>query len=499
MKSIAARLALWYALAATVTLAGLSMVGYFALHSHLIHGIDVLNATEFQQVRVRLGPDFHRLTAEQVAERMRGIMDDSSVLFFVEMRTASGAVLFVSKKLRGQSIADPLPGDTASITVANVGELRVSRFSLPPITVIIATSLTPVGDLMLGYAQISVALVTLMLLVSIAIGFGLSHIALRPIFVIEETANRIRSDNLSERIPLGNIDTELANLGMLLNQMFDRLESSFKQIRRFTAEASHELKTPLSLIRLQTERMLMEGGLSPTQEEAVQVQLEEVTRLNQIIEELLLISRAEADAISLERITQAPEDFLRGFAVDARALAEHRGVHFLLSHQGAGTASFDPKWIRQVLLNLLTNALNVSRAERTITLESELARGLWRVSVIDQGPGVPAGAHDRIFERFVRLGPANQDATGSGLGLAICRSIVELHKGRIWAEPGDAGESGLGMGLRVSFELSTLEASAETPAVAEPSMPHRTAWDPRNLWANLRGANLRGQQQWHSD
>jgi two-component system heavy metal sensor histidine kinase CusS len=133
-----------------------------------------------------------------------------------------------------------------------------------------------------------------MVAVSVAIGFGLSRLALRPVRLIRETARRIGSDNLSERIAVANVRDEISDLAQLLNLMFDRLEKSFQQIRRFTAEASHELKTPLSLIRLQAEKLLVQGRLDADDEESVHMQLEEVSRLSQIIEELLFLSRAEA-------------------------------------------------------------------------------------------------------------------------------------------------------------------------------------------------------------
>lgn len=480
MKSIATRLAVWYALAATITLACLSVVGFFALQKNLIHGLDLLNETEFNQIQAHLGLDYRNLQPDAIDGRIRETTDYASVLFYIDVHDVNSEVLFNSSNLRGQAIPD-LPGEHVfNASVPGIGELRAGEFVLGPFDVMIATPLKQVRDLMRVYVQISVALVSLMLLMSIAIGFGLSHIALRPVYIIEETANRIRSDNLSERIPLASIDSELANLGHLLNQMFDRLESSFNQIRRFTGEASHELKTPLSLMRLQAERLIMEGGLSASHEEAVHVQLEEVTRLNKIIEELLLISRAEAGAITLDRQPQQPELFLQSFSQDARVLAEHRGVHYRSSHEGHTPVSFDAKWLRQVLLNLLTNALNASPAGAAITLCSVCKSQTWRVSVEDAGMGVPAGAHARIFERFVRLDPVNAD--GSGLGLAICRSIVELHRGRIWAEAGEEGR-----GLRVIFELSTLDSVNEAPALSHESTLPRRSWDPRVIWANLRG------------
>jgi len=306
-----------------------------------------------------------------------------------------------------------------------------------------------------------------MLAISAAAGVGLSRLAMRPVRLIQETANHISSDNLSERIPVSDVRDEISNLALLLNRMFDRLESSFNQIRRFTAEASHELKTPLSMVRLQAEKLLVEGGLSEAQEESVQVQLEEIARLNQIIEEMLFLSRAEARAITLAVRRQDPRPFLQSFAQDARVLVEDSGVRFEEAISGTGEVEFDPRWIRQVLLNLISNALKVSPADGLIRLSSELRGGLWRVSIEDQGPGVPLAQREHIFERFVRLEGARdgQEEKGSGLGLAISRSIVGLHGGKIRAT-----DASWGRGLRVDFEIPVV-AGGSPPRLGADVMP----------------------------
>jgi two-component system heavy metal sensor histidine kinase CusS len=326
--------------------------------------------------------------------------------------------------------------------------LRASEFLLPPFDVMVATPLAPVYDLMQGYERVCIALTLLMLLLSTAIGFGLSQIVLRPVRAIRDTANRIRSDNLKERIPVAVVKDEISQLAKLLNQMFDRLEVSFDQIRRFTADASHELKTPLSLVRLHAERLLMTSDLSPPQRESIHVQLEELARVNQIIDELLFLSRADAQAIPVDLRSQTPAEFLQTFAQDASALAEHHGRRFAYTHEGDGTVAFEEKRMRQVLLNLLANALNVSPPGGAITLKSVLAGGFWQVSVEDEGPGLSAEQRNKIFERFVRFGPQAASDKGSGLGLAICRSIVQLHKGRIFAAQPETGR-----GLRMVIEI----------------------------------------------
>jgi len=315
--------------------------------------------------------------------------------------------------------------------------------------VTIATPLNGVRAAMRDYSEICVWLLTVMVAISFAIGMGLSRLALRPVRLIRETANHISSDNLSERIPVPNVRDEISDLARLLNQMFDRLESAFDQIRRFTAEASHELKTPLSLIRLQAEKLLVHGNLDAANEESVHVQLEEIARLSQIIEELLFLSRAEARDIHLHLVKHDPEALLTVFSQDARVLSEHRGLQFVHSHQGDGTVLVEPRWLRRVLLNLLTNALNASPQHGTVTLRSVMDGGIWRVSLDDQGAGVEPEFRERIFERFFRLDPAvDVKETGSGLGLAICRSIIALHGGRIWADAAPDSP-----GLRVIFTL----------------------------------------------
>src|SRR5207302_594741 len=147
--------------------------------------------------------------------------------------------------------------------------------------------------------------------------------------------------------------------------------------------ASHELKTPLSLIRLHAEKMLGDGDLPSAHAEAVLVLIEVLARLNQIIDEMLLLSRAEAKAIPFDMKPHDPARFLETFAQDAQALAEHNGRSFVYQHTGRGRVAFEERCMRQVLLNVLTNALNASPAGGAVTLASSIQGGVWRVSLED--------------------------------------------------------------------------------------------------------------------
>ena len=453
MRSIGARLALWYSVAAAATLVGAFVAGYYLLQVHLVHGLDLLNRAQFTEIRAHLGSDYQSLDGPAIDARIRQTTEYASVLFYITVDDRAGPVrpVFYSSNLHGQPIPD-VPGEREyDATVPGIGELRASEFILGPFDVTVATPLSSVRETMRSYSRIGIWLLAGSIAMSVAIGFGLSRLAMRPVRLIRDTASRIGSDNLSERIPVASVRDEISDLARLLNLMFDRLERSFQQIRRFTAEASHELKTPLSLVRLQAEKLLVHGKLDPGNEESVHVLLEETSRLSQIIEELLFLSRAEGSDIRLSLEPHEPAALLAGISQDARVLAEHYGMHFECTHAGSGSVLVEPRWLRRVLLNLLSNALKVSPRGGRVTLNSELDGTRWRVSLDDQGPGVAPEFRERIFERFSRVTrPGADDDAGSGLGLAICRSIISLHGGSIWAEP-----SPVEGGLRVVFTLPT--------------------------------------------
>lgn len=471
MKSVGVRIAFWYALASLVTLGAFFSIGRFLVEQHIVHSLDVGIAAESEQVKRRLGPDYRELTPAQIRGRLQPF---ASLRFAIEVYDPAGRAVYHSRNLgeaaipevpmeasllagwlnrvfrsaRSGETAGPLANRSYNARIGELGEMRVGEFDLGTLTLRVAVGKEQVRGLIAAYQEVFYILLALMVVVSSAIGYGLSRMLLRPLRLIQATAAHIGSDNLSERIPISSVDDELSNLARLLNQMFERLESSFNQVHRFAAEASHELKTPLSLMRLQTEKMLLEGGLSQSQEESLQIVMEEINRLNRFIEELLFLCRAEADAVTLDKRPQDPGVFLDGFFQDAQVLADSRGVKLAASRHGAGLVAFDPRWLRQVVLNLLSNALNYTPAGRTVVIRSEFTADAWRVAVQDEGPGVPPDQRERIFDRFVRLEHPGQHDKGTGLGLAICRSIVTLHHGRIWAEEGAAGT-----GLRVVMEL----------------------------------------------
>lgn len=455
-RSLTFRLSWQFAVLLTLSTVIVLAAGGWMLDRQAVRGIELMHEIEGEEISELLGVDAS-LTPEEIGRRIREDADSDAALYFIQVHNEAGVVLFRSANLGGAMLPDLSQREPHWTTqLPKVGEVRVSEFYSGPWHVQVASPLEPVNRLLRDYAQVSALLIMGVVLAGMALGYGFSRVTLRPVRMIEETARRIGADNLRERIPVPAARDELAGLSTLLNQMFDRLEASFEQVRRFTADASHELKTPLALIRLNADRLRARVAHDPEASAGLADLLEEIGRMNRIIESLLFIAKAESGTMRLEMKEQAVAEWLEPFAEDARVLAEDRGVRFELVRNDAGVMRVEPALMRQLLLNLVGNALNVSAAGGLVTLESvHTERGWWFI-VADEGPGLAEEKLGKIFERFVRFEPAAGAADGAtgvprgqGLGLAICRSIVELHGGTIRAENRTDGRSG----LRVVVEL----------------------------------------------
>ena len=452
MKSIGARLTVGYALSATISFAILTLIGSQLLQARLTDGLDDLNAAEFRQLQAHIGPDYATVAPRLLEQRLANVNSYESVLFYISIENPrTGDRIFNSGNLGGRSIPDVKGKRRFDADAAGLGPLRVNEFLLPPYDVTVATSAKNEDTAVRAYMLTGVALVVAMLLVSIVIGLGMSQVVLRPIRAIRDTANRIRSDNLGERIPVSDIRDEISELAELLNRTFDRLEHTFIQMRRFSEEVSHELKTPLSLLRLHAEQILRDTDSAHA--DAAVEQIEEISRLNRFIDQMLFLSQAEADTIALDLKPIDPRPFIESFAADAAVLADDADLRFAFDTRGRGRVALDESRFRQVMFNIITNAIKASAAGSTIKLTSEFAKSVWRVTVDDDGPGVAQEERERMFDRFVRLSGPPSDARGAGLGLTISRSIVRLHGGRIFAE--------------ASQELAGLSMIVELPALSK--------------------------------
>lgn len=451
MRSFTLRLTLQFAGLVTATTAAVLTVGGFLLDREVERGLELLHDVEARELFELIGED-GSITAATIATRIKHDADSDAALFVIQVAKTSGEVVFRSDNL-GDTIL-PVHGNAKhhwTTTVPLFGRVHVTEVPHGPWRLQIGSPLEPSERLIDDYIRVSVFLLIGAALLGLVLGYGFSRATLGPLRAIETIARRIDAHQLSERIPLPKGRDELASLTRLLNQMFDRLQGSFEQVRRFTADASHELKTPLALIRLNAERLRAKAQHDPECAATVTDILDDISRLQQMIDRLLFLAQAEGGALTTAFRAIDTRALLAALDEDAQVLAEDRRARFEIRRNDPGTLRGDFDLLRQLLLNVVGNAVNVAPPGSTITLESHAAGSRWTITVVDEGPGMTAPQLERAFDRFVRFAPPageTEGPRGHGLGLAICKGIVELHGGTIRLE-----NRGDRSGLRVRIEL----------------------------------------------
>lgn len=448
MRTFTARLTIRFAILVTLTTVVVLFVGGHLLKHQIEHGLELLHDVEAAEIGKLLGNDT-RLSTEEVEQRIQHDADSDAALFLIQVVAPGDKIVFRSDNL-GDTIL-PINGEANqhwTTRLPFLGHAHLSSYRVGPWRIIVGSTLADGERIRAEYIRISLGLICGVALLSIGLGYAFSRQALRPLRAIEATARKISADNLGQRIPVNGCD-ELASLSRLLNETFDRLQASFEQVRQFSADASHELKTPLALVRLNAEKIRQRVDGQEELRGAVDDILEEIGSLNQIIDRLLFLARSEAGAVPLSRRPIDAAAWVASFAEDAQALAEDRGAKFQCGENAPGKLAVDPDLLRQLLLNLVANAVAVSPEGGAVTLESRPDGANWLLAVIDEGPGLPEDQLTRVFERFVRFNRNDTSPSrGHGLGLAICRAIAELHGGSIRAENRREAR-----GLRVSVTL----------------------------------------------
>lgn len=262
-------------------------------------------------------------------------------------------------------------------------------------------------------------------------GWWLSSRAVAPIKIMSDTVAGITADNLSQRVDLRNVDTELGDLATIINHMLERLETSFDQQVRFTADASHELRTPLSIILTQIDLSLGRPRSETEYRDSLGTCRRAAGRMKSLVDDLLMLARADAGKLELRREPIDLALIVEECAELLEPLAQQRKVRLV---HGSARASLvgDPDRLARLVMNLATNAIVYNRPGGEVHLRIENIEGDVVLKVLDNGVGIPEADLPLLFERFYRVDKArSRDIGGSGLGLAICRSIVEAHGGTI--------------------------------------------------------------------
>jgi heavy metal sensor kinase len=276
----------------------------------------------------------------------------------------------------------------------------------------------------------------------LALGLGggwlLASRAIRPVEDISAAASRISAGNLAERINVAETDSELGRLAGVLNSTFARLEAAFAQQKQFTADASHELRTPIAVILAEAQTTLARERDAAEYRETIEICLAAAQQMRRLTRSLLELARFDAGQEELAREPVALEELTRAAVELIRPLAEARGIRLGIDLEPAATVG-DADRLAQVITNLLSNAVHYNRDQGEIRVVTRRENGAARVSVTDTGPGIAAAEVPRLFERFYRGDPSRARADGrQGLGLAIAKAVVDAHGGslEVTSEPG---------------------------------------------------------------
>ena len=472
-NSVRFRITLWYAAALAVTLTIFSLLVYNSLEKSLDENLDQLLAVRAEGVadaletyleteRIEVG----RVSASaakglafyRIAPELVRLHTEDSRLATVDLRIldAAGIELESSKKeaeapdLPERTLRDALKGNAAYDTIKVAGEDRAENiyrsYATPAsgtggaVYIVQAYRSTYHTQFALrNLRNMMAALVPLIVLFTGAFGMFFARVALRPVANMARTIRQITARNLSLRLAPPRGRDEIRELADLFNAMLTRLEDSFLSERRFIQDVSHELKTPLTILKGELEVALKKARSAGEYAAILQSNLEETEKMSRIVGDLLTLARFDNREVKLERAPVNLPALLEISVQSLSGMAQKNGVTIRLS---AGADIPEPEGdqsqLGRLFLNLLDNAVKYSASGGEVRAEVFSAAGRPAVKVSDNGAGIAAADLPHIFKRFYRA-DSSRSSSGFGLGLAIAKSIAEAHGAEIKAEsrPGD--------------------------------------------------------------
>lgn len=263
-------------------------------------------------------------------------------------------------------------------------------------------------------------------------GWLMTRKIIAPVTDLTEAVEKIHDRNLREPLKRSGNGDELDRLTEVFNAMTSRLDNSFQRIREFTLHASHELKTPLTVMRGELETALHEENLLPTQKERLLSQIDEIERLAKIVDALTLLTKADAGQVKLNFEPVRLDDLVRESFADAKILAQPQNIQVNLAACEEISIPGDRHRLRQLLLNLTDNAVKYNHPNGTITISLKRNNGAAELKIENTGTGIAQELQPRVFERFFRGDSSHSNTIeGCGLGLSIAQWIAVAHRGTI--------------------------------------------------------------------
>lgn len=367
----------------------------------------------------------------------------------MEVRDLSGAVLYRSATLRGRDLGGlPFLGEGGdsfnqrTVRLSDGDNVYLISHTHPiqgrQVLIRLGYSLAPLESRMLRFLALLLLTLPLAVLAAAVAGFGIAKRALHPLNVMAARAESITVSNLNDRLVVPPGDDELGHMARVLNHLFERLERAFAEMKRFTADAAHELRTPLANQRVAGEIVMRERAGEEKYREAISEMLEEAVRLGQTIDSLMVLSKTEAQQTGGTMVSFQLPEVVDEVSQLLDVLLEERHIT-IVQRQDVGentVLTTNRDFIRLAVMNVVHNALKFSPigglieiTYSTVLLGTTLGR---RLCVKDSGPGIQEGEHEEVFKRFYTSRAAEARAnTGTGLGLSIAKLAVERLGGSI--------------------------------------------------------------------
>ncbi len=435
------KLTLWYGCVLAVVLTVFGTVVFVMMRHHLMQRIDQGLHEELADVLSEVG---RAKTPESLKEWLNRRFAAHAGFDF-QITRPSGERFFFNLRLADK--AWPLPPQDADSSVSVFQTIPIEedndwrivhvRVQGPdgPLTVQVGRSLAAyeheLNELLMTFLLAG----PLTLLAAISGGYFLACRVLRPVQEMTQAAKTITADRLNARIAVDNPHDELGELGETLNQMIEGLERSFTEMRRFTADAAHELRTPLAIIRSEAEIALRLPRSSEEYRDVLENLLEDTNRLTILANQLLFLSRQDARIGSQATQSVCLDVLLLDVVDNMRVMAHEKDMTLELSHNPPCELITDPRLLRRVFVNLLDNAIKYTDPAGGVVVSSEVATDEVMIRIRDSGVGIASEHLTHLFERFYRVDAARSgEGNGAGLGLAICHSIVRSYGGTMGVE-----------------------------------------------------------------
>jgi signal transduction histidine kinase len=345
---------------------------------------------------------------------------------YVQIHGAKGELLYVSPNLSGPILDDGI----ASFHTRKIDNhsVRMGKFQQEGLTAFVGADLKEINamgrDIVLGMFG---AIPTVLLVVAIGARWVAGR-ALGPVEEIRRAAARITPQHLDERLPMPEAKDEIAGLVTVLNRTFERLQRSFEQSIRFSADASHHLKTPLAVLRAGIEQILTDPNSSSKQQARANALLDQVHHLTSVSENLLLLARADAGRLNLKPERFDFHEVLDGARDDIETLATSEGISLETKMERPAFILGDRFAISLIVQNLIDNAIKYNQRGGAIRLILRALNGEVELTVANKGKRIPKEREAHIFERFYRVS-GHPGVSGQGLGLSIARELALAHSG----------------------------------------------------------------------